>query len=86
MTAQLCLKPGGEIHRAVWGRYADVAQIASGVACWKVHAATECDGEVCVITADTCGPQELYSCHMPRVVSGSVCLYATWSCVQNGSG
>src|SRR6266540_7031818 len=32
------------------------------------------------------GPQKLYPCHMPRVVSGSACLYATWSWVQNGSG
>ena len=55
MTAKVCLEPGGEIHRAVWGRYADVAQVASAVACRNVHAAAECDGEVRVITADA-GP------------------------------
>ena len=58
MTGQVCLKPGGEIHRAVWGRYADVAQVASAVACRNVHATTECGGEVRVITADAGSPFE----------------------------
>ena len=55
MTAKIYLEPGSEIHRAVWGRYANVAQVAGAVTCRNVHAAAECDGEVREITADA-GP------------------------------
>jgi hypothetical protein len=55
MTVQVCLEPGGEIHRAVWGECTDVTQVPSAVACRNIQAAAECDGEVRVITADA-GP------------------------------
>ena len=55
MTAQVCLEPGGEIHRAVWREYTDVAQLSCAVACWNVQAAAECDCEARVITTDV-GP------------------------------
>src|SRR4029450_8074110 len=55
MAVKVGLEPGGEIHRAIGRRHADVAEIAGAVTCGDVHAATESDGEVCVITANA-GP------------------------------
>src|SRR4029434_6932141 len=47
------LEPGGEIHYAIGWWHADVAEVAGAVPCGDVHAATEGDGEVRVITAHT---------------------------------
>src|SRR4029434_2401324 len=55
MAVKVGLEPGGEIHRAIGRRHADVAQVAGAVTCGDVHAATEGDGEVRVITANA-GP------------------------------
>jgi hypothetical protein len=52
LATDMGFEPGGEIHRRVRDRYADIAQIAGAVSRRDVHAATESDGEVGVIPAD----------------------------------
>ena len=49
------LKPGGEIHRAIVRRHADVAQVARAVTRGDIQTATKRDGEVREIAADA-GP------------------------------
>jgi len=40
------LKPRGKIHRAIWRRYAHVAEVAGAVAGRNVHAPAEGDGKM----------------------------------------
>jgi hypothetical protein len=45
------LIPGAEISRTA-KRLTDVSDMAGDIACWNIHAATKCDGEVLEIAAD----------------------------------
>ena len=55
VAVKVGLKPGGEIHRAIRRRHADIAQVTGAVTRGDIHTATEGDGEVRVIAADA-GP------------------------------
>jgi hypothetical protein len=45
------LIPGAEISRTA-KRLADIPDMAGDIACWNIHAASKCDGEVLEIAAD----------------------------------
>src|ERR1700683_459652 len=50
--AEINLEPGGEIHRRLVRRHADVAEIAGAIARRDVHAAAERNGEMGKVAAD----------------------------------
>ena len=52
-AVKVSFEPTGEIHSTVGRRHADIAQVTCAIACRNVHAATECDRKVRVITTNT---------------------------------
>src|SRR6202034_895164 len=50
--AEINLEPGGEIHRRLVRRDADVGEISGAIARRTVHAAAERDGEMGKVAAD----------------------------------
>lgn len=52
LAIKVGLKPTGKIHRAIGRWHTDVAQVSGTVSSRDVHATTESDGEVRVITAN----------------------------------
>src|SRR4029077_9294395 len=51
-AANVGFEPSSEIPRWIWGRYANVAQIAGTVSCRNVHAAAERNGQMRVVAAN----------------------------------
>src|SRR5579862_8059916 len=51
-AAEVRLEPAREVHRSVWRRYANVAEIAGAVARRNVHATAKCDRQMREVTAD----------------------------------
>src|SRR6202044_2337564 len=51
--SEVCLEPGGEVHRTVGRSSAHVAEIARAIPRGNIHASAKGDSEVCEIAADT---------------------------------
>ena len=61
-SSEVHFEPGGEVHWTVGRRYAYVAEIASAIACWNIHAATQGDGKMGKIAADAAPFIECFPC------------------------
>ena len=72
MAVKVGLEPGGEIHRAIGRRHADVAQVTGAVTCGDVHTATEGDGEQGVIKETD------YFSNLKDAIPAHAFLHARW--------
>src|SRR6476620_7352174 len=50
--ANVGFEPASEIPWGIWGRHADIAQIAGAVSGRNVHAAAECNGQMRVVATN----------------------------------